>query len=298
MAESSTDPASHICLVTGATSGIGYVTALELARTGATVALVARNQQRAEQCVATISRETGNNAVSYLLADLSSQKQVRQLADDFRQRYQNLHVLVNDAGGIFWSRQESVDGLEMTLALNHLAPFLLTNLLLPMLQASTPSRIITVASDAHSGATIHFDDLQWKTHRYRAFAAYGQSKLANILFTYELARRLEGQAITANTLHPGFVASNFGKSTPLMRFGFSLARPFTISPEKGAATSIYLATSPAVATTSGLYFVKEKPARSNAVSYDQSVARKLWTVSEQLTGIPPSLSPLQDRSVS
>jgi NAD(P)-dependent dehydrogenase (short-subunit alcohol dehydrogenase family) len=181
--------------------------------------------------------------------------------------------------------------------LNHLAPFLLTNLLLPTLQASTPSRIITVASDAHSGATIHFDDLQWKTHRYRAFAAYGQSKLANILFTYELARRLDGQAITANTLHPGFVASNFGKSTPLMRFGVSLARPFTISPEKGAATPIYLATSPDVATTSGLYFVKEKPARSNNVSYDQDIARKLWTVSEQLTGIEPSLSPLQERSM-
>jgi NAD(P)-dependent dehydrogenase (short-subunit alcohol dehydrogenase family) len=294
----SSDLENRVCLVTGATSGIGYITALELARRGATVALAARNQQRAEQSVATIRRETGNSAVDFLLADLSSQEQVRQLADAFKQRYQNLHVLVNNAGGIFWSRRESVDGLEMTLALNHLAPFLLTDLLLPTLKDSTPSRIITVASDAHSGATIHFDDLQWKTHRYQAFAAYGQSKLANILFTYELARQLEGQAITANTLHPGFVASNFGKSTPLMRFGFSVARPFTISPEKGAATSIYLATSPAVATTSGLYFVKEKPARSSAVSYDQDVAGKLWTVSEQLTGLTPSLSPLSDRSMS
>jgi NAD(P)-dependent dehydrogenase (short-subunit alcohol dehydrogenase family) len=290
---------NRVCLVTGATSGIGYVTALELARRGATVALVARNQQRAEQRVATIRRETGNNSVGFLLADLSSQEQVRRLADDFRQRYQSLHVLVNDAGGIFWSRQETVDGLEMTIALNHLAPFLLTNLLLPTLKASTPSRIITVASDAHTGATIHFDDLQWKTHRYRSFAAYGQSKLANILFTYELARRLEGQAITANTLHPGFVASNFGKSTPLMRLGFSLARPFTISPEEGAATAIYLATSPDVATTSGLYFVKQKPARSNKASYDQDTARRLWTVSEQLTGVEPSLTltPHQDRSM-
>jgi NAD(P)-dependent dehydrogenase (short-subunit alcohol dehydrogenase family) len=285
MAESSTDPASHICLVTGATSGIGYVTALELARTGATVALVGRDPKRTQDCVARIRQETGSNTVDFLVADLSSQAQVHQLADTFKQRYQNLHVLVNDAGGIFWSRQETVDGLEMTFGLNHLAPFLLTHLLLPTLQTSTPSRIITVASDAHSGATIQFDDLQWKTHRYRAFAAYGQSKLANILFTYELARRLEGQAITANTLHPGFVASNFGKSTPLMRFGFAIARPFAISPENGATTPIYLATSPAVATTSGLYFVKQEPARSSAVSYNEETAHRLWAVSEQLTGL-------------
>lgn len=285
MTGSSTDPASHICLITGATSGIGYITAREIARTGATLVLVGRDRDRTQGCVARIRQETGSSNVDLLLADLSSQEQVHQLADAFRQRYQNLHVLVNDAGGIFWSRQETVDGLEMTFALNHLAPFLLTNLLLPTLQASTPARIITVASDAHSGATIHFDDLQWKNHPYRAFAAYGQSKLANILFTYELARRLKGQAITANTLHPGFVASNFGKSTPLMRFGFSLARPFAISPEKGAATPVYLATSPAVATTSGLYFVKQKPARSSAVSYNEDTARRLWTVSEQLSGL-------------
>jgi NAD(P)-dependent dehydrogenase (short-subunit alcohol dehydrogenase family) len=288
MTESTTEPASHICLITGATSGIGYITAREIARTGMTLVLVGRDQERTQDCVARIRQETGNSTVDFLLADLSSQQQVRQLADTFRQRYQNLHVLVNDAGGIFWSRRETVDGLEMTFALNHLAPFLLTNLLLPTLQASTPSRIVTVASDAHSGATIHFDDLQWKTHPYRAFAAYGQSKLANILFTYELARRLKGQAITANTLHPGFVASNFGKSTPLMRFGFSLARPFAISPEKGAATPVYLATSPDVATTSGLYFVKEKPARSSAASNNEDTARRLWTVSEQLTGLAPA----------
>jgi len=288
MTESSTEPASHICLITGATSGIGYITAREIARTGMTLVLVGRDQERTQDCVARIRQETGNSAVDFLLADLSSQQQVHQLADTFRQRYQNLHVLVNDAGGIFWSRRETGDGLEMTFALNHLAPFLLTNLLLPTLQASTPSRIVTVASDAHSGASIHFDDLQWKTHPYRAFAAYGQSKLANILFTYELARRLKGQTITANTLHPGFVASNFGKSTPLMRFGFSLARPFAISPEKGAATPVYLATSPDVATTSGLYFVKQKPAQSSAASYNEDTARRLWAVSEQLTGLAPA----------
>ena len=160
---------NRVCLVTGATSGIGYVTALELARRGATVALAARNQQRAEQCVATIRQESGNSAVDFLLADLSSQDQVRQLAKDFTSRYSHLHILVNNAGCLFWSRRERVDGLEMTLALNHLAPFLLTNLLLPTLEQSAQARIVTVASDAHSGNTIPFDDLQQNTHRYRAF---------------------------------------------------------------------------------------------------------------------------------
>src|SRR5215469_11144595 len=170
MTESSTEPASHICLITGATSGIGYITAREIARTGMTLVLVGRDQERTQACVARIRQETGNSTVDFLLADLSSQQQVRQLADTFRQRYQNLHVLVNDAGGIFWSRRETVDGLEMTFALNHLAPFLLTNLLLPTLQASAPARIITVASDAHNRITIPFDDLQQKTHRYRSYA--------------------------------------------------------------------------------------------------------------------------------
>ena len=278
------------CLITGATSGIGYVTALEIARRGATIALVGRDRGRAQDAANRIRRETGNNNVDFLLADLSSQDQVRQLANNFAQRYPNLHILINDAGAVFWSRQETVDGLEMTFALNHLAPFLLTNLLLPTLRASAPARIITVASDAHQRTTIPFDDLQQQKTRYQAFRTYGESKLANILFTYELARRLEDQpaTITANTLHPGFVASNFGRSTPLMNAVFTLIRPFAISPEKGAATSIYLATSPDVATTSGLYFVKQKPARSSPASYNQESARHLWTVSEQLTGVRSS----------
>jgi retinol dehydrogenase 12 len=281
----STNVDRRICLVTGATSGIGYITALELARRGATVALVARDPGRAQECVTRIQQATGNKAVDFLLADLSSQEQVRQLAKDFARRYTQLHVLVNNAGGIFWSRQESVDGLEMTFALNHLAPFLLTNLLLPTLWASAPARVITVASDAHKGAKVPFDDPRQRTHRYRALRVYGQSKLANILFTYELARRLHGQTVTANTLHPGFVATNFGKSSPLMRAVFTLIRPFAISPEKGAKTTIYLATEASVANTSGAYFVKQKPARSSAASHNQETAHRLWTVSEQLTGL-------------
>ncbi|MGO8948952.1 MAG: SDR family oxidoreductase [Ktedonobacterales bacterium] len=283
------DLKNRICLITGATSGIGYITALELARRGATVALVARDQGRAQECITRIKQETGNSSVDYLLADLSSQEQVRRLARDFAQRYPHLNVLINDAGAVFWSRRESVDGLEMTLALNHLAPFLLTNLLLPTLETSTPARIITVASSAHQRNTIPFDDLQQRTHPYSAFRVYGESKLANILFTYELARRLKGRAITANALHPGFVASNFGRSGPLMSAVFTLIRPFAISPQKGAQTSIYLASSPEVETTTGEYFIKQKPARSSAASYNRETAARLWKVSEQLTGVTSDL---------
>ncbi len=193
MATASDEMRDRICLITGATSGIGYITARELARRGATVALVARSPERAEACVTRIRQETGNNAVDFLIADLSSLEQVRRLAKEATDRYERLHVLINNAGAVFWSRQETADGLEMTFALNVLSPFLLTNLLLPTLQASAPARIITVASMAHAGATIPFDDLQQQHHRYRGLRVYGQSKLADILFTYELARRLKGQ---------------------------------------------------------------------------------------------------------
>ena len=287
---------NRICLITGATSGIGYVTARELARKGATVVLVARSESRAKESVARIQQETGNQSVDYLLADLSSQEQVRRLADAFTARYPHLHILINNAGAVFWSRQETVDGLEMTLALNHLAPFLLTNLLLPTILESTPARIITVSSTAHRGATIPFDDLQQRNHAYRAFRAYGESKLANILFTYELARRQAGKQITANTLHPGFVASNFGKGNGLMSVIFTLISPFAISPEHGAQTSIYLASSPDVDTISGQYFIKEKPARSSNASYSVAAAERLWTVSEQLTGIASRTAPAMEKA--
>jgi NAD(P)-dependent dehydrogenase (short-subunit alcohol dehydrogenase family) len=275
----------RVCLITGATSGIGLVTATALARRGATVMLVARDAARAESTVAAIRQQTGSASVEYLLADLTSQERVRRLAADVTARHGRLDVLVNNAGAIFMRRRETVDGLEMTFALNHFAPFLLTNLLLDTLKASAPARVVTVASMAHRGVTIPFGDLQ-HTSSYSAFTVYGQSKLANILFTYELTRRLAASGVTANTLHPGFVASGFNKNNGrLMALGMTLARPFAISPERGAQTSIYLATSPEVANVSGRYFVNRKPAESSPASYDEQAQRRLWEVSEQLTGL-------------
>jgi NAD(P)-dependent dehydrogenase (short-subunit alcohol dehydrogenase family) len=275
----------RVCLITGATLGIGRVTATALAQRGASVVLVARDRQRAQTTVAAIQEQTSNPDVDYLLADLASQAQVRRLAADFLARHDRLHVLVNNAGAVLMQRRQTVDGLEMTFAVNHLAPFLLTNLLLDTLRASAPARVVTVSSMAHRGVAIPFDDLQ-QTQGYHPWTVYGQTKLANLLFTYELARRLEGSGVTANALHPGFVASGFNKNNgPLMTFAMTLARPFAISVERGAQTSIYLATSPDVATVSGKYFVNSRPASSSPQSYDEQAQRRLWEVSEHLTGL-------------
>ncbi|MFN8487446.1 MAG: SDR family oxidoreductase [Caldilineaceae bacterium] len=278
-----------ICLVTGATAGIGEVTARELARLGAHVLVVGRSRAKAAATVNQIKQQTGNPNVEFMLADLSSQQAIRQLADQFKQQHNRLDVLLNNAGALFMQRQETVDGLEMTFALNHLSYFLLTNLLLDTLKASAPARIINVASDAHQGSVIHFDDLQGR-QKYRGFSAYSQSKLANILFTYELARRLVGTQVTANTLHPGFVASNFATNNgwfydKIFRF---FAKYIAISPEQGARTSVYLASSPEVANVSGKYFVKQKVATSSRASYDEAAAQRLWQVSEALTGLATS----------
>ncbi len=274
-----------VCLVTGATSGIGEVAATELARRGARVLIVGRSPER---CAATLERirsSTGATAVESIVADLSSQADVRRLAEQVRERCDRLDVLLNNAGGMFLDRRESPDGIELTLALNHLSYFLLTEQLLPLLKASAPSRIVNVASDAHKGASIDFDDIQGR-RRYRGWRAYQQSKLANILFTYELARRLEGTGVTANTLHPGFVRTNFfadftGWVGFIMKLGASM---IAISPEAGARTSIHLATSPDLAGVSGQYFVKSRPARSSPQSHDRAAADRLWRLSEELTG--------------
>jgi NAD(P)-dependent dehydrogenase (short-subunit alcohol dehydrogenase family) len=278
-----------ICLVTGATSGIGRVTAQALAAQGATVALAGRDAERVSRTAEQMRAITGNPRVEPYAADLSSQAEVRRLAHEFLSRHGQLHVLVNNAGAVFARRMESVDGIEMTLALNHLAPFLLTNLLLDTLKTSAPSRIVTVSSGAHLSATVDFDDLQL-TRGYRPFRAYGQSKLLNVLFTYELARRLAGSGVTANALHPGFVATNFGKNgSALWGATFTALRPFMISPEKGAATSIYLAASPQVEGATGGYYAKSRLARSSALSHDEASARRLWEVSERLTGLPAAV---------
>ncbi len=231
-----------ICVVTGANSGIGKATALELAQMSATVVMVCRDRARGEEARSEITTKSRNNAVDLLQADLSSQQSIRQLVEHFKQRYTHLHVLINNAGAAFTGRRETVDGLEMTFAVNYLAPFLLTNLLLDVLKASAPARIVNVSSASHKSGYIQMDDLQGEKHN-RSMRAYPQSKLAIVLFTYELARRLQGTGVTANCLDPGFVATNIGQtgaSLPV-RLLIKLIGSFGTSPEKGAKTSIYLA---------------------------------------------------------
>jgi retinol dehydrogenase 12 len=271
-----------ICLITGATAGIGEVTARRLAGMGATVTIVGRSAERAAATAARIKAATGAT-VEIMIADLSSQAEIRRLANEFLTRRSQLDVLVNNAGAIFNRRHESADGIEMTWALNHMSYFLLTNLLLGALQASAPSRIVNVASDAHYRAQINFDDPQFK-HGYDMWRAYGQSKLANILFTAELARRLDGAGVTANVLHPGFVASNFGKNNGRL-FGILIGlaqRVAAIGPEAGAETSVYLASSPEVAGVSGQYFEKCRAVKPSAAAQDRSAAERLWEISEAL----------------
>jgi len=275
-----------VVLITGATAGIGRVTARELADAGATVVLAARSKEKAEATREWISRGTGNSSVDLIIGDLSVQSHVRSIAEQVISRYGGLDVLVNNAGGFFQRRTESADGIEMTFALNHLAPYLLTNLLLDALKKKSPARVVTVSSDAHTRATMNFDDLQGRA-RYRGWGAYGQSKLANLLFTYELARRLQGSGITANALHPGFVASEFAKNNGTgMRLAMSIAhRLGAISVDEGARTSVYLATSKDVQDASGKYFVKCRQAASSAASHDNGAALRLWEISARMTGL-------------
>jgi NAD(P)-dependent dehydrogenase (short-subunit alcohol dehydrogenase family) len=272
-----------ICLITGGTNGIGKSTAQELARMGATVVIVGRSAEKTRQIVEEIRLATSNENVDSLLADLSSQQDIRRLAGDFKSKYSQLHVLLNNAGGAFMTRQLSVDGIEMTFALNHLAYFLLTNLLLDVIKASAPARIINVSSDAHSGGKIEFDNLQGE-RSYSSFGPYGSSKLANILFTIELARRLEGTGVTVNALHPGFVSTGFGKNNPglLMKIIGIVVPLIALSPEKGAETSTYLASSPAVEHITGKYFVNCKATQPSQQATDSVVARKLWGVSAEM----------------
>jgi len=271
-----------VCLVTGGTSGIGLETARALANRGATVVVLGRS---AERCAATARKlhEESHSTVEPLAADLSMQAEVRRAASEFQQRFQRLDVLVNNAGAAYLKREESADGVEKTWALNHLGYFLLTNLLLDHLKRNAPARVVNLASDAHRSVKgIDFDDIQAQK-RYRAFRAYGMSKLANVLFTRELARRLEGTGITVNAMHPGLVATNFGARMPLaVRWFF---RSFGLSPEKGARTAIYLATSSEVEGISGKYFHRQKVVRPAAPALDDAAARRLWELSEAMTGL-------------
>jgi retinol dehydrogenase 14 len=256
---------------------------------GASVVMVGRDRGRGEAALAEIKEKSANASVDLMLADLSSQEQIRRLAGEFKEAYPRLDVLINNAGLFRSKRIATADGLEMTFAVNHLAYFLLTKLLLDVLKASASSRIVNVASGDHNNGTIDFDDLQGEKG-YKGPKAYSQSKLADVLFTYELARRLEGTGVTANCLHPGGripVRTNFGSGVSGV-FGFMVTalRPFMIGPEKGAETSIYLASSPEVEGLSGRYFVKKAEARSSDVSYDKRLAKRLWEVSADLTNLP------------
>ncbi len=275
-----------VCLITGATSGIGAVTAEAMAHQGASVVLVARNREKAQATAALIKKWTGNDAVDYLIADLSSQKEIRRLASEFLDRWPRLDVLVNNAGAVFARRHVSVDGLELTFALNHLGYFLLANLLLDRLKASAPSRIVNVSSEAHHwGGRLDFDDLQGEKY-YGGFRAYGRSKLANVLFTKEMARRLEGTGVTANCLHPGVVSTNILGGNGFMGLIWrTITRPFMISPQKGAETSIYLASSPEVEGQTGLYFIKKQPAATSPSATSVDDATRLWRLSEQFVGL-------------
>jgi len=277
-----------VVLITGATNGIGKAAALELAKMGATMVIVGRNAAKTEGVVTEIRQQSRNSSIESIVADLSSMAEVRRVADEFKERHDRLHVLINNAGAMFTRRYETVDGCEMTFALNHLAYFLLTNLLLDTLKASAPSRIVNVSSDAHKGMKLNFDDLQ-NRRAYRMFGnqAYGQSKLANILFTYELARRLQGTGVTANVLHPGFVATGFGHNNGgIVSLMLSVMhRVIALTPEQGAETIIYLASSPEVEGVSGKYYDKGRAISSSPQSYDEAAARRLWQVSEQMVGL-------------
>ena len=283
----STDDAmtGRVCLVTGASSGIGIEIVRGLARRGAAVVMVARDRERGEAARDEIAQATGSGVVELAMCDLASQLQVRELAAEMAQRHPVLHVLVHNAGLILGARILTEDGIETTFAVNHLAPFLLTRLLHGQLAAAGAARVVTVASEAHRGAEIDFDDPSAE-RGYSSWRAYARSKLANILFTRELARRTEGSGIVASCLHPGVVRSGFGRQGSLLvRAWFKLAGPLLVSAEKGADTAVWLASAPEAEAAGAGYYIRRRPARPSRAARDPEAARRLWRLSERLTGL-------------
>lgn len=274
-------------IITGATHGIGLAASEELARRGAELTIVARDQGRADLAAERISRAGGaGSGVDVLIGDLSSQSAVREVAAESLRRYPRIDVLVNNAGALYEQRSETVDGVELTWATNHLSAFLLTKLLLGTIVASAPARIVTTTSDAHKGRLIPFDDLNARrSYRMRGFARYGETKLANILFTVELAQRLRGTQVTANCFHPGTVATGFNRNNGvLMSAAMIIARPFSRSPRKGAETLVWLVDSAAAGELDGAYVVDCREATPSRAASDVEAARRLWRVSEEQTG--------------
>jgi NAD(P)-dependent dehydrogenase (short-subunit alcohol dehydrogenase family) len=277
--------AGKTCIVTGASRGIGFQTARALALKGAHVVIIGHHHGRGEKAVDRIHQAEPEASVEFVFTDLMDQAQIREFNRTFRERHDRLDVLVNNAGAFFLQRGESPDGIERTFALNHLNYFLVTNLLLDLLKASAPARIVNVASESHRGSEMHFDDLEFERRPYWGLAAYGESKLANLLFTYELDRRLEDADVTVNALHPGFVNTYIGKQYPLLRPFINIVHAlFAKSPEEGAETPIYLAASPDVEDVSGKYFIDKEPVRSSEASYKEEDARHLWEISKTMTG--------------
>ena len=275
-----------ICMVTGANSGIGFVTASALAERGATVIMVCRNEDRGKEALRRVRANSGNDRVELLLADLSVGSSIRNLIEMFRTMHTELHVLVNNAGGIFTDRSVTSEGMELTFALNHMGAFRLTTGLLDVITGSAPARIVNVSSDAHRFSPFDFDDLQSASGKFRGFRAYAQSKLANILFTVELARRLEGTGVTVNAVHPGMVRTNFGKGNQKtvgsLIFGLVSAM-FSVDAEKGATTSVHLATSADVENVTGGYFADCRQVAPSKAALDLEAARRLWDISAELT---------------
>jgi NAD(P)-dependent dehydrogenase (short-subunit alcohol dehydrogenase family) len=281
-----TNMAGKTCLVTGANQGIGKETALALAQMGATVVITARDRTKGEAAFADIKQRSGSDAVSLMTVDFASFASIRQFADDFKRAQPQLHVLVNNAGGYNATRTLTKDGFETTFGVNHLGYFLTTKLLLDTIKASAPARVVSVSSAAHTGGKMNFDDLQAE-RSWGGFGAYGQSKLANVIFAYELARRLEGSGVTSNALHPGVVMTGFGHNNPgfiggLFDVFHTIGRPFLLTADKGARTSVYLASSPDVEGVTGKYFADSREKQSNPISHDPAVARRLWEISEQM----------------
>jgi retinol dehydrogenase 14 len=274
-----------VALITGGTGGIGKAAATALAGLGAEVVVVGRNAEKGEAAVAEIRETSGNDDVSLLLADLSVQAEVRRLAEEFGERHDRLDVLVNNAGLVLSERNEMPEGIEAQFAINHLAPFLLTNLLLDLLKKSAPSRVVTVSSEAQRWGKMDFDDLQSKK-RYRGFPVYGMTKLANVMFTFELAERLEGTGVTANCMHPGAVNTGFGQNNRgPAALAFRLFKPFMRSPEQGADTLVYLAASPEVEGMTGKYVSDRKVIMASRIAYDETARKRLWEESGRLTGL-------------
>lgn len=279
--------------VTGANSGIGLETARELARRGHEVILICRSRERGEQARKELVKDTGNAAIHLELCDLSLMKDIHRFGPEFAERYPRLDVLINNAGTIFNERQETEEGLERTFALNHIGYFLLTHYLLPCLEQAPEARIVNVSSEAHRMAKIPMDDLQYEKG-FQKWRAYGDSKLYNILFTRALARKVKAKGITVNALHPGVVNSNFGKQlSGFLKFLLPLFRPFMISSEKGAATSIYLADAAGVKGITGEYFAKKRSKKTSKAAYDKELAEQLWEKSLAITGIEDYMRPVQ-----